>query len=504
MTWDAIVIGTGFGGSVAAQRLAESGRTVLVLEQGQRFTPAELEESGQRLTRLIWSPGIRRTGPLRQTVLRHLFVVSGVGVGGGSLVYAAVHLEPPSSTFAEQPWACTGIDWQSELRPHFAEAARRLGRVPSPIRGTQDAWLRDAASLLGVADTYGPTPQGIDYSRCVSCAQCISGCPHDAKSTTTATYLASAEAAGALVRPLTTVQRVDPLPDGGYRVTTSPTLGGTPSIELAKEVVIAAGVLGTVELLLACRDRYGSLPDLSPTLGRGVRTNSESFVAVVQPPGGPDLIDGPTISSDFWPDDVTHVTNNRFPDSYAFMRAFLSPLVTGDTPAQRRRALAGAYLREAPRLARILGSRGWNRRTTVLTVMQHIDSRLDLRYRRTATGWRLTSALPTEGRRAPTYIPQAVAAGRAVAQASGGRAYGTALESVLGVSTTAHILGGARIGDSASSGTISPQHEVFGYPGLFVVDGSAIPGNLGVNPSLTITALAERAMSLATGRVHVE
>lgn len=495
MRWDAIVIGTGFGGAVSALRLAESGRRVLVLEQGRRFTPADLERSGRRTRDLLWAPAARLTGPLRQTALRHLFVVSGVGVGGGSLVYAAVHLRAPDAAFDE--WPRVGAPWADDLRPYYEIAAQSLGSQVNPGYGVQDAWLSQAAATMGVSGTYGPTPQGIDFDTCVSCAQCISGCPHGAKTTTTDTYLQRAETAGAVVRPLSTVRRIDPVADGSYRVTMVPTLGrGRAMTADASMVVLSAGVLGTTELLLACRDRFGSLPSLSPMLGRRVRTNSESFVAITQPRGGPDLLDGTTISSDFWPDEVTHVTNNRFPDSYSFMRAFLSPLIEADTPTERRRLLLRAYVREGLPLMRAMTARDWNRRTTVLTVMQNVESELELRYRRTRTGWRLGSGLGEGVTRTPTYIPQAAAAGRAVANASGGHAYGTVLESVLGISTTAHVLGGAAIGRDAAEGVIDDRHEAFGYPGLYVVDGSAVPANIGVNPSLTITALAERAMAL--------
>lgn len=496
-TWDAIVIGTGFGGSVAACRLAEAGQRVLVLEWGRRFTAADLEQAGRRTSRLVWAPALRRVGPLRQTALRHLFVVSGVGVGGGSLVYAAVHLEADTAALTSETWRRTGVDWPSALAAPYTEAAAMLGRTPNPFVGQQDLWLKVAANSLGVASSFGPTPQGIDPGLCVRCAQCISGCPHGAKATTTDTYLARAEAAGAVVQPLARVRRIDPRPGGGYRVTATPTLGGgAPARWSAPTVVVAAGVLGTTELLLACRDRHGSLPRLSARLGHDVRTNSESFVAITQPAGGPDLLDGATISSEFWPDEVTHVTNNRFPDSYRFMRGLLSPLVDGDTPGQRRRALLRAYARTGGTLLKDMAARDWNRRTTVLTVMQHIDSELRLEYRPIAGRWLMTSRIPTHAQRAPTYLPQAVSAGRAVAAASGGRPYGTMLESLLGISTTAHILGGAIVGADPTSGVIDARHEVFGYPGLFVIDGAAVPGNLGVNPSLTITAMAERAASL--------
>ncbi|MEY3733205.1 MAG: hypothetical protein RL347_564 [Actinomycetota bacterium] len=499
--WDAVIVGSGFGASVAALRLAESGARVLVVEQGRRHSRADLEEAGRRSSALLWAPALGRTGPLRQTALRHAFIASGVGVGGGSLVYAAVHLRAPDETFRGPGWAAAGIRTSEDLAQHYAIAESWLGAASSPIRGVQDDWLRAAARDLGVESTYGPVRQGIDFTSCTRCGQCISGCPTDAKFTTGATYLDSAERQGARIWPLTRVHRIAPVPGGGYRVTVGATLGRSARKEvLARRVIVGAGVLGTTELLLACRDRFGTLPALSHTLGSRVRTNSESFAVIVQPRGGPDIMDGPTISSDLWPDSATHVTNNRFPDSYSFMRFFVSPLIDEPNAGRRRRALIGAYARELPALAEQVIDRRWNRRATILTVMQHAESELRLEYTRSSLGWRLRSTVAPGQQRTPTCLPQASATARAVARASGGRSYGSLQETLFDLSTTAHILGGVPIGSGPEDGVISADHEVYGYPGLYVFDGSAVPGNLGVNPSLTITALAERAMSRVLGQ----
>lgn len=494
--WDAVIVGSGFGASVAALRLAETGARVLVVEQGRRHSSDDLDEAGRRTSSLLWAPALGRTGPLRQTALRHAFIASGVGVGGGSLVYAAVHLRAPEETFRAPGWKVAGISGSADLAEHYAVAESWLGATRSPVHGLQDDWMSDAARQLGVGETFGPARQGIDFSACTRCGQCISGCPTEAKFTTGATYLAAAERHGARVWPLTRAHRIEPVAGGGYRVTVGPTLGRSARREvLARRVILGAGVLGTTELLLACRDRHGTLPALSPTLGSRVRTNSESFAVIVQPRGGPDLMDGPTISSDLWPDSQTHVTNNRFPDSYAFMRFFVSPLVDEADSRRRRRALAGAYARELPEIARQVVDRRWNRRATILTVMQHAESELRLELHRSPLGWRLASALAPGQQRTPTCLPQASATARAVARASGGRAFGSLQETLFDLSTTAHILGGVPVGSGPEDGVLSADQEVFGYPGMYVVDGSAVPGNLGVNPSLTITALAERAMA---------
>jgi cholesterol oxidase len=493
--YDVVVVGSGFGGSVAALRWSEAGRRVAVLEQGRRLSPDDLAAGSRSTRRLLWAPAAGLAGYFQQTLLRHVTVVAGVGVGGGSLVYAAVLLEPSAEAFAAPGWVATGIDWQAELAPHYRTAARMLGRQTNPYRSEQDVWLEQAAEALGAGDTYGATPQGIDFDACVRCGDCLTGCTHGAKNTLDRNYLAEAEALGAEVRPRRRARILVPLPGGGWKVVVDDPLARGPSASsvTAREVVLAAGVLGTTTLLMASRDRYRTLPDLPATLGTQVRTNSEAFVAVLQPDGSIDVTDGAAISSDFHPDARTHVTNNRFPESYGFMRWYLSPLVDAESQGERRRRTLLAIARHPWQATANARARDWNKRVTVLTVMQHADNALRLEYRRDALGWRLRSAVPAGEERAPVFLPEADAAGRAVAAASGGRAYSTLLESVLGTSATAHILGGAAVAASPEQGVIDTRHEVFGYQGLYVLDGSAVPANVGVNPSLTITAMAERA-----------
>jgi cholesterol oxidase len=400
-------------------------------------------------------------------------------------VYAAVLLKPRG--FTTPGWLGTGVDWAGELEPHYAVAADMLGRRVNPQRDLQDVWLEQAARRLGVADTFGPTPQGIDFEACVACGQCITGCPYGAKRSTDLTYLARAETLGASIRPLAKAQVLVPV-RGGWRVVVRDPVGGRVSCVEAREVVLAAGVLGTVELLAAGRDRWGTLPHVSAALGRRVRTNSEAFAAVLHP-RGTDVTHGATISSDFHPDASTHVTNNRFPASYRFMRWYLSPQVTGNRRRNTLKALLGH-----PRTALAnAAARDWHKRVTVLTVMQHEDNEMALDYCRGPFGWRLRSRLPRGVEPVPAWLPQADAAGRAVAEASGGTAYSTLLESVLGMGATAHILGGAVLGATPDTAVVDSEHRVFGYDGLRVMDASVIPENIGVNPSWTITAMAERA-----------
>lgn len=479
------MIGSGFGGSVAALRAAQAGKSVVVLEQGRRLTPADLEAGARSTKALLWEPALGLTGYFRQTLLRHLTVVGGVGVGGGSIVYAAVLLKPKN--FDSPGWVNAGVDWRAELEPHFEQAGQMLGRERNPQHGIQDDWLRTAAQQLGVEDTYGATYQGIRFADCIACGQCITGCPHGAKQSTDLTYLAQAEALGAQIRPLSKAHILVPLPHGWRVVTRNPVTGEVGSVEV-REVVLAAGVLGTVELLSACRDRWQTMPRLSPMLGRQVRTNSEAFSAILHP-AGTDVTQGATISSDFYPDPTTHVTNNRFPKSYAFMRWYLSPLVDGN----RRRETLWAMLRHPGIASANMRARDWHKRVTILTVMQHADNEMALTYRRGPLGWRMRSHIPAGVAPVPVSLPQADAAGRAVADASGGRAYSTILESLLGIGATAHILGGAVLGPDPSVAVVDAEQRVFGYDGLRVMDGSVVPENVGVNPSWTITAMAERA-----------
>jgi cholesterol oxidase len=501
---DVAVVGSGFGGGVAALRHAQAGRSVAVLEQGRRLSREDLERGGRSARDLLWMPEIGLRGYFRQTALRHVVVVHGIGVGGGSIVYAAVLLRPTEKAWQHAGWTATGLDWQSELDCHYDTAASMLGVETNPFSSAQDRWLSTAASSLGAGSTYAPTPQGISFADCVRCGSCITGCSHGAKNSIDRTYLARAEELGARVTPRSKVSRLTRLDGGGWRLDVVDPLrrnASTGSLT-AREVVLSAGVLGTTELLLASRDRWRSVPWLSPTLGRHVRTNSEAFAAILQPDGSVDVTDGATISSDFHPDSSTHVTNNRFPASYGFMRWYLAPLVDADTRGARLRGTITAMLRDPKAATANARAKDWHHRVTVLTVMQHDDNEIALELRRGALGWGLRSRLAPGAEPIPTYLPQASAAARAVADASGGTPYSTLLDPVLGVGATAHILGGAVIAPSPDQGVVDAHHRVYAtadgdvHEDLRVLDGSVVPANVGVNPSLTITALAERAMSL--------
>ena len=515
---DAIVIGSGFGGSVAALRMAEKGYSVVVLEQGRRVTPDDMERAAKSPRHLMWLPALGLKGYFSQVMFRHVAIVHGVAVGGGSIVYAAVLLNPKDGFYDDPVWRDLGVDWRAELAPHLETARRMLGRTENRWLAEMDHHLRGAAERMGCAETFGPTPLGIYFGRrgvevddpffdgrgprrtgCIMCGECLAGCKEGAKNSLDRNYLHLAEGLGARVLEGYRAARIEPLDGGGYRVdcrAPHDRRAKLPSLS-APRVFLAGGVLGTVELLFRCRDDHRTLPGVSSQLGRVVRTNSESITGVLSRDPDTDLTEGPAISSHFFPNARTHVTQNRFPRAYSFIKWQSGPLVDGESRllrALKTLTMFGVHPRRSTASWR---ARGWTRRMSPLSVMQDLDNRIELRWRRgLLRPWRraLCSALPP-GPRAPSFIPEANEAARAFAASSGGEPINTLLETLLGQSVTAHILGGSHMGESADTGVIDTNHEVFGHPGLYVVDGAAVSANVGVNPSLAITALAERALS---------
>lgn len=530
MHFDVVVIGSGFGGSVAALRAAEKGYSVAVIEAGRRFADDEFPKTSWRLRRFLWAPklgchGIQRITLLRSATRREagVLVLSGAGVGGGSLVYGNTLYEPLPDFYADPQWR--GItDWQAELAPHYARAKRMLGVTTYPVQTSADRAMRAVADRMGVGHTVRPTPVGVYLGRageqvadpyfgglgpertgCTHCGSCMTGCRIGAKNTLVKNYLWLAEQRGAQVIPSTTVTSVRPAPDGtGYEIETVRTgswLPGSRRTYRADQVVFAAGALGTQRLLHKLRTT-GALPKLSPRVGALTRTNSEAILgaAVPRPAArrrGVDFTDGVAITSSFHPDARTHIEPVRYGPGANLMGLLQTALVDGG-PRRFRRWLA-TLVRSPLTYLRLLSVRDWSRRTVIALVMQSVDNSLTTHYRRGWSGRRRLVTSQGHGAPNPTWIPSGNEAVRRLADEIGGIPGGSITEP-FNVPMTAHILGGAAIGRSAEDGVVDAYHRVFGYPGLHVLDGAAVSANLGVNPSLTITAQAERAMSFWPNR----
>jgi cholesterol oxidase len=507
-TDDVIVVGSGFGGSVSALRLAEKGYHVTVLEAGQRFTSETLPKTSWDLKAFLWAPRLGLKGMQRITWLKDVVIVSGAGVGGGSLVYANTLYTPLPPFYKDPQWAHI-TDWESELAPHYDQAQRMLGVVENPLVTPADKVFQKVADDMGVGDTFHPTPVGVFFGEpgkevddpyfggagprrtgCIQCGNCMIGCRVGAKNRLDTNYLYLAEGLGAVVEPLTTVTKVEA--DGDHWVVTSVPTGkkGPVTRRTAKQVVLAAGTLGTQKLLHTMRDT-GVLPKLSPSLGRLTRTNSEAILGAQARKVPAESYDhGIAITSSFHPDDVTHVEPVRYGKGSNAM-GFLSTILVDGGGIPRPLKFLLQVLRHPWVFLRSLSVRRWSEKTIIVLVMQTLDNSISVR--RTKRG-RLTSG-PGHGAPNPTWIPVAHEATRRIAEEIGGEPGGT-LGDIANVPMTAHILGGCAISDSAEAGVIDAYHRVHGYPTLHVVDGAAISANLGVNPSLTITAQAERAMSL--------
>jgi cholesterol oxidase len=524
--YDWIVIGSGFGGSVSALRLAEKGYSVCVLECGSRFDDEDFAETTWQSRRYFWAPKLGMRGILRLTLFKDIFIASGCGVGGGSLGFANTLYRARPAFFEDEQWGAIG-NRERELSIHYETAERMLGVTTYDRIGPADELLRELGEELGVAETFKPTRVGVylgepgsvgpgesggdpyfggegpERFACQRCGSCMVGCRHGAKNTLVKNYLWFAEKLGVEVRPERQVTEIRPAgsaEDGssGYEVTSVRSgswLRKRRDKLTARGVVVAAGALGTNQLLANCKQN-GDLPRLSERLGYVVRTNTESIQAVTSPDDSRDFAKSVAITSSIYPDPDTHIEVVTYGEG-ADSLSTLYTLMTGDgTRLTRPLMWIGQVLRHPVNFLRTFWPRRWSRRTVILLVMQTLNTAMRLRPRRRllGRGVRLQTEQDPE-RPNPTYIPVADKAARWWAQRTGGRAMSSTFEAIFNIPTTAHILGGAVIGPDAEHGVVDGDNRAYGYENLLVCDGAAVPANPGVNPSLTITALAERAMA---------
>ncbi|MGW0768532.1 GMC family oxidoreductase N-terminal domain-containing protein [Streptomyces sp. NPDC002676] len=532
--YDVIVVGSGFGGSVSALRLTEKGYKVGVLEAGRRFTRDSLPKNSWDLKNYLWAPKLGMYGIQRIHLLGNVMVLAGAGVGGGSLNYANTLYVPPKPFFEDPQWRDI-TDWHEELKPYYDQAQRMLGVRLNPTMTPSDVHLKAAAQRMGFGDTFHMAPVGVFFGdgedadgkskvrpggevadpyfggagparkACTECGECMTGCRHGAKNTLNENYLYLAEKAGAVVHPMTTVVSVTDDSRGGYAVATLPTdqkKKGKGRIFTARRIVLAAGTYGTQTLLHRMK-AGGQLPYLSARLGDLTRTNSEALVGAQtdnrryrKAHGAPkvDFTQGVAITSSVHPDENTHIEPVRYGKGSNSMGGLTVLQVPYAEGSSRLLGFLASAVRHPMLVLRSLSNRRWSERTIIGLVMQSLDNSLTTYLKPGGLGKGLLTARQGHGAPNPMQIKAGTDAATAIAEEINGFA-GSNVGELMGTPLTAHFLGGCPIGDSAETGVIDPYHRLYGHPGISVVDGAAVSANLGVNPSLTITAQAERAMS---------
>ena len=521
--YDYVIIGSGFGGSVSAMRLAEKGYSVLVLEKGKRFNDKDFATSNWQYWKYVWIPALRAHGILQIAILKGVMVLHGAGVGGGSLGYANVLEVPNEETFATPAWN-QNIKWGDVLRPHYETAKKMLGAARNPKLWKADLLLKDFAEERGMGHTFRATDVGAFFGEagvtvpdpffggegpnragCQHCGGCMVGCRHNAKNTLPKNYLYFAEKKGAQVKAELEVMDVKPLPTAletgaryevHYRPSTS--LFKSQHIVHARNVIFSAGVMGTMKLLLNLRDVKKSLPKLSARLGTMVRTNSEGLLGSVARRSDINYSEGVSISSIYNHDEITRIEPVRYPDGSSLMRFLAAPLIDNNASIPMRIIkFLGWALTHPIDFAKAAFLPGWAHNVTILLVMQNADNRMRFRMGRSLFTLFRTGLVADEepGFKINAQVKGSHEITREFAKRTNGVALGSIGENLLGLPTTAHILGGAPIGKSPEEGVVNENFAVHNYPGLYIIDGSIMPANPGVNPSLTITALAEYVMS---------
>lgn len=511
--FDVLVIGSGFGGSVSALRLSEKGYRVGVLEAGRRFSDKDFPKTSWRLSRFLFFPKLGLTGIQRIHALPNVLILAGAGVGGGSLVYANTLYRPTDRYFNDPQWNEI-TDWKSELTPWYDQAERMLGVQTNPYFTNSDKAMKEVADEMGVGETFTMAPLGVHFGvkpgelvkdpyfggvgpdrvSCVQCGSCMTGCRHNAKNTLPKNYLGLAEGISAEVFPLTTARSIEES-GGKWRVTAtrSGAWFSRNQVFTADHVILSAGTYNSQKLLHKMK-ASGKLPKISDRLGELSRTNSESLVGAIMPNTDIDFSSGAAITSSFFPDEHTHVEPVRYGRGSNLMGLLQTAMTDGVNVKERRKQWLKTLIRKPGLIATILNVKKWSERTVIALVMQDVDSAIKVRSKRGIFGWRLTSENDLDRPNA-TYIPAANATARSIAKKYGGIAGGH-VGDLVNAPFTAHFVGGCVIGANPEQGVIDPYHRVWNYPTLHIIDGSTITANLGVNPSLTITAQAERAISL--------
>jgi len=523
---DFVIVGSGFGGSVSALRLTEKGYRVRVLERGKRFRDEDFARTNWNVRKALWAPALRCFGILQISPFRDVFVLHGAGVGGGSLGYANVLMAPGDEMFSAPAWSHLA-DWKSLLLPHYDTAKRMLGVAVNPRTWPADVLLKEIAGELGTADTWQPTPVGTFFGQpddegeevadpyfggegparagCIHCGGCMVGCRYNAKNTLVKNYLYLAEKWGAEVEAEAEVRDIVPLPAGQpdgaryevvYRSASALLFKGQRRLR-TRNVIVSAGALGTLRLLFRCRDVTGSLPRISPRLGDLVRTNNESLLGVIARDDTADYSQGIAITSIVHADAITTIEPVRYSPGSSMMRLLTGPIIdTGSGLSRLLRSVWEIVSRPAD-FARTHFRSRWAQRTTIILAMQTDDTKLRFRFGRSLfTLFRrglVSHPDPESGH--PSAIEVSRKVTRRFAEKIGGIPAGSINESLLGIPMTAHILGGCPFGTTAADGVVGLDCQVHEYPGLYAIDGSIVPANPGVNPSLTITALTERAMA---------
>lgn len=539
--YDQIIIGSGFGGSCSALRLSEKGHRVLVLEKGLRWEDKDFSDNSWNLKKLLWAPGLGLKGNMQLSVTNKITAVHGVGVGGGSLVYANIHLIPKDEVFTSGPWVKVHDDWKDRLMPFYGLAQRMIGVTKSHYENAADEALKETARRMGREDTYQTVNTGILFpenlddasgadrgdpyfegngpqrNSCRYCGGCMMGCRHNAKNTLVKNYLWFAERNGVEIRAESEVTRIEPLPgadgkrDGsaGYELTIQTSTARVfkkPYKLRCRGVVVSAGVFGTIPLLLKAKEVDKTLPNISNELGRQVRTNSETLITNTgrfpDAEGNPqEICHGPSITSMFDPDDETRIEVTRFAryGDANFLTQSAVPLVDGEGQIPRPVRMLINMIRHPIKTFRMLNPVGKSRNSIMFLVMQTRDTFVHIRtkrpwYRLFRSTWSVYQ--DKDDNALSIYFPLAHKAARHYVDAAGGGQSGNIATEVLsGAPTTAHLMGGVAIGKGPEDGVVDDTGRVFGYHNLRVIDGSLIPGNLGVNPSLTILALSEYAWS---------